>query len=68
MHENDAGKELRSLLDNHVLHGVVLVLAGSQLNVEVWDKDVVTDDDMMGRSYWTFCPKEVCLCADGHDS
>jgi len=43
-----------------VLHVDVLVLAGSQLNVEVWDKDVVTDDDMMGRSYWTFCPKEVC--------
>jgi drug/metabolite transporter superfamily protein YnfA len=27
--------------------------------LQVWDKDMVTDDDVIGRSTWSFCPKEV---------
>lgn len=27
--------------------------------LQVWDKDVVTDDDVIGRTSWSFCPQEV---------
>lgn len=33
--------------------------AGATLMVEVWDKDMVTDDDIIGRACWQFVPKEV---------
>lgn len=33
--------------------------AGSTLVIEVWDQDVVTDDDIIGRACWQFAPKEV---------
>jgi hypothetical protein len=45
-----------------VLHFAVLccvlccaVCCGAQ----VWDKDVVTDDDVIGRTSWSFSPQEV---------
>jgi hypothetical protein len=28
---------------------------------QVWDKDVVTDDDVIGRTSWSFCPQEVWM-------
>jgi len=27
--------------------------------VQAWDKDMVTDDDVIGRATWTFNPREV---------
>lgn len=27
--------------------------------LQVWDKDVLTEDDMIGRCCWMFTPKEV---------
>lgn len=32
---------------------------GSTLVAEVWDRDMVTDDDLIGRTSWQFVPKEV---------
>lgn len=29
--------------------------------LQVWDKDVVTDDDVIGRTSWSFCPQKVGL-------
>jgi hypothetical protein len=32
--------------------------------LQVWDKDVVTEDDMIGRASWAFAPREVSRAAD----
>ncbi|KAF6264384.1 hypothetical protein COO60DRAFT_1698406 [Scenedesmus sp. NREL 46B-D3] len=37
--------------------------AGTSVLVEVWDKDLVTEDDMMGRASWAFTPRELLPCS-----
>ncbi|WIA14980.1 hypothetical protein OEZ85_001688 [Tetradesmus obliquus] len=36
---------------------------GTSVLVEVWDKDVVTEDDMIGRASWAFAPRELLPAA-----
>jgi hypothetical protein len=35
------------------------VPGNSQLQVEVWDKDLVTADDILGKASWVFAPQKV---------